>query len=412
MKHKINVRRKFLYGICAVWFVTAAIVTLPAQSNPEIRPELQKKLDESQKQQEEACRSEKRSGKRTYAFRDTRLQHPFDAEGRPIAQDGLSATYGTPPKYSWLRKVIPFWRTPVDKYGLSIHDFEDYTGRAVPVNETKRSNKIRLQFEEKSSGETERLSSQSKFDWRDPEHGLYFSPVQFQGWYCNNCWAFATVEAMQISRQLVAMRTHGKPLDKTVLMSPLPQQTGLFAAKEAGKFPSDSCKFNWHGEAFSLMVDKGMPLDGSPDNYGIFSGGSRSVFDAETFVKALTWDYVSATPQDVASTAEIKHALITYGPIVTTLFFDSCLNLYGGGVFNEEQFWDITDAKKTLKRGNHIVLIVGWDDAKGAWLVKNSYGKEWGENGYGWIKYGSNNIGQFSAWILADPNEQLIHLKK
>lgn len=49
--------------------------------------------------------------------------------------------------------------------------------------------------------------------------------------------------------------------------------------------------------------------------------------------------------------------------------------------------------------GNHAALIVGWDDnypassfdvkpsSDGAWLVRNSWGTGWGENGYFWMSY-------------------------
>jgi catalase (peroxidase I) len=28
---------------------------------------------------------------------------------------------------------------------------------------------------------------------------------------------------------------------------------------------------------------------------------------------------------------------------------------------------------------------------------------DWGENGYGWVHYGTNNIGRKAAWVLAKP---------
>jgi len=43
--------------------------------------------------------------------------------------------------------------------------------------------------------------------------------------------------------------------------------------------------------------------------------------------------------------------------------------------------------------GGHAVVAVGYDDArkigkeKGALLIRNSWGKEWGEKGYGWLPY-------------------------
>jgi hypothetical protein len=39
--------------------------------------------------------------------------------------------------------------------------------------------------------------------------------------------------------------------------------------------------------------------------------------------------------------------------------------------------------------GGHAICIVGYDDAKQAFKVRNSWGPEWGDHGYIWIKYGS-----------------------
>src|SRR5690606_12507461 len=48
------------------------------------------------------------------------------------------------------------------------------------------------------------------------------------------------------------------------------------------------------------------------------------------------------------------------------------------------------------------IVLVGWDDSKNAWLMRNSWGTNWGEDGYMWIDYGSNSIGAYAAWAMVD----------
>lgn len=51
----------------------------------------------------------------------------------------------------------------------------------------------------------------------------------------------------------------------------------------------------------------------------------------------------------------------------------------GGGVFS---------ADDAGARTSHAMVIVGYDDARGAFRIVNSWGADWGEDGFAWLDYG------------------------
>lgn len=90
--------------------------------------------------------------------------------------------------------------------------------------------------------------------------------------------------------------------------------------------------------------------------------------------------------------SDIKKAVHTYGAVTTGVYAGVAFINYKGGVFGENS--------KT-NRPNHAVNIVGWDDEKQAWLIRNSWGEKWGESGYMWLLYGTNGIGTGASWVEA-----------
>ena len=118
---------------------------------------------------------------------------------------------------------------------------------------------------------------------------------------------------------------------------------------------------------------------------------------------------------DKASVDEIKSAVVQYGAVTTNMYGDSG---------DWEAYFNKTNAAYYLPPAasepiNHLVLIVGWDDAypkenfntkppnDGAWLVKNSWGTGWGKSGYFWISYNDKYAGSDGGSYVFDPVEKM-----
>lgn len=257
---------------------------------------------------------------------------------------------------------------------------------------------------------------------------------------CGSCWAFASVAVYQSSWELEQRRTGDTLLRQIVpensyfRRQPSVQQMLNCIAKTKG-----DCTGGWHGNAFAYMVNSHIPH--IPDrlvwdqdeadfieqytgrksictdplqNRAVKRGGihvvplegpdaaPRLIKNSDLLLtasdRALAWGYVNKPFDKIPSVEQLKAALIEYGPIAAPMWADHCFAVYKGGVFHGQNNRSI----------NHVVMLIGWDDDKQAWLIKNSWGKKWGEDGFAWIKYNRNNIGLFAAWIQPSPiNEEM-----
>ena len=229
------------------------------------------------------------------------------------------------------------------------------------------------------------------FSWA--ERGV-LTPAKNQNPY-GTCWAFASTGVFEAVYYL----RHREYLD-------LSEQDliNCNCRRCDGQSPAPAYEQKWQ---LGLRVEEANPYVGdgakSPckeENCGpcVLNDLSPYRLDLYTVVNP---GIAEAWPPQPTPVAEIKQALVDHGPLVTKMHIptgSSVGNLKGDAVFVET-----IPLEYEPKRNNgcHIVSIVGWDDSKQAWLIKNSWGTSWGNNGLGWIKYGSNNIGMGASWYRA-----------
>jgi cathepsin L len=214
-------------------------------------------------------------------------------------------------------------------------------------------------------------SSASAFDWRKAGK---VSPVRDQG-PCGSCWAFATIGAYEGS---YLIRNGGTP-DAS--------EQDVLSCSGIG-----TCAGGWW--AFDFLIGDG---DATEATYPYTATDSPCKPTIPDSFYATTWGYVKpggGTP----SVSEMKQALCQYGPLAVAVRVTNQFRAYTSGVFNEHASGSV----------NHGVTLIGWDDTKGAWLIKNSWGTGWGDpcgygtqKGYMWIAYDSNSIGYAAAWVRA-----------
>ncbi len=114
--------------------------------------------------------------------------------------------------------------------------------------------------------------------------------------------------------------------------------------------------------------------------------------------RAVAWGYVRSDEQ-LPTTLQIKEALLCHGPLVVNVLATARFHGYRGGLFEES-----IPAETKVNGIAHSVLLVGWDDSRGthgAWKIKNSWGPQWGEQGFMWIARGSNQVGRGAVWVRA-----------
>lgn len=212
----------------------------------------------------------------------------------------------------------------------------------------------------------------SAVDWRSRWGQNWITSTRDQNG-CNACWAFAGValveSMMRIEHSIWTRLSEGDPHRGVGKTCPDLGNMGEVSTFFAANGFCDPGSWAWRTDT--------PPYAPTPDRSG------RSV---------------RGPAFDVVSVADSKNWLDTVGPLVAFLDIYNDFSGIGTGVYRR------STAPTNALRGSHFLLIVGYDDALGAWLCKNSWGTGWGANGFGWVAYGEVRIDSFARYGVRNLN--------
>jgi len=284
----------------------------------------------------------------------------------------------------------------VKLYSSSVSD-RDFIQRGIIDKESKDPRTI-LHGEDSPSNIDALPSS---FDWRIYNGSNWVTPVKNQG-SCGSCWSFS---AVGVAEAIYNIASHNPDLDLDLSEQYLVSDCHVYSGYQ-------QCCGGYKGEALYYIRDSGVPdescmsyIDGFLDGCSCDDGCDNCTYKtgddcSDTTCSDRCGDWASRLTNITSvgyvlpNQADIKQALIDYGPLAVSYGFGDD---YGGG-FDNDGIYRCTSDTGT----NHAVVMVGYNDAGGYWIIKNSWGTSYQDNGYFKLGYDECYIEQYVYYADVD----------
>ena len=206
----------------------------------------------------------------------------------------------------------------------------------------------------------------------------HVSPVKHQG-KCGSCVAFATIGAVETCFHRVTKRFSDYSEQQLI-------DCGF------GHKGANGCHDAGLDSYFDWLLEYKVDLAGE-DQYPYMWAKPTLDCPADIGVdanlEARVKEYFSINR---GNEKQLKELVVSHGAIISTVAAHDEFKAYNGGIF---------EGCKPDAKDNHAVLVVGYgttDEGEDYWLVKNSWGVGWGEDGFMRMKRGVKMCG-IGRWL-------------
>jgi C1A family cysteine protease len=221
------------------------------------------------------------------------------------------------------------------------------------------------------------------------------TPVENQG-SCDTCWAFTTYGSMESDLE--------------------PGETDSFSEnnlKNLSGFDSLPCTNGGNFRMSTAYLARWAgPINTSDDPYvqSDYRSTSPPGLPPQKHVQDV---FILAGRNGPTDNDTLKGAVMTYGGVATVMYMDPAVAdgktspYYNGATYSYYYYNSSTSG------ANHAVTLVGWNDTysasnfsatppgDGAFLIKNSWGTGWGDQGYFWVSYYDTVYAMDSSSVFA-----------
>jgi C1A family cysteine protease len=207
------------------------------------------------------------------------------------------------------------------------------------------------------------VGAPAAFDARNVGGADYTTPVKDQGG-CGSCVAFGVAATMETTTAF----TRGQPA-----FDPNLSEAHLFYVH--GKADGATCATGWlPSRALTFCTNIGITFeDYFPYTPGNTGGATLNSDWPNRLARVVSYKKLTGNP------AAIKEHISTRGAVSACFVVYQDFFSYRSGVYRHVS---------GTAAGGHCVSLVGYDDARGCWIAKNSWSSGWGDGGYFCIAYG------------------------